>query len=54
VTVDPDAAAFSLGGRYSLDDLDGLLRSIERVLPVRILRRADGSVRILRNDNRGK
>jgi len=46
ITVDPAAADLRLGGRYSLDDLDGLLESVGRVLPVRVLRGADGAVRI--------
>ena len=46
ITVDPAAAAMRLGGRFSLDDLDGLLESVESVLPVRVVRGADGSVRI--------
>ena len=38
ITVDAAAADLRLGGRYSLDDLDGLLDSIERFLPVRVMR----------------
>ena len=36
IIVDPRAADLRLGGRYSLDDLDGLLESIESVLPVHV------------------
>jgi transmembrane sensor len=54
VTVDPAAAELQLGGRYSLDDLDGLLRTIERLLPVRVLRGADGAVRIVADERRAK
>lgn len=54
VTVDPAVAELPLGGRYSLDDLDGLLRTIERVLPVRVLRGADGAVRIVADEARAK
>lgn len=38
VVVDQAVMDLRLGGRYSLDDLDGLLESIEHVLPVRVLR----------------
>jgi len=47
ITVEPGAADLRLGGRYGLDDLDGLLTAVERVLPVRVLRGADGTVRII-------
>lgn len=46
LTVDPAAADLRIGGRYSLNDLDGLLQTIERVLPIRVQREADGAVRI--------
>ena len=47
ITVDPAAADLRLGGRFSLDDLDGLLESVESVLPVHVLRAPDGEVRIV-------
>jgi transmembrane sensor len=47
IRIDADAADLRLGGRYSLDDLDGLLAAIERVLPVRVLREDTGAVRIV-------
>jgi transmembrane sensor len=46
IAVDPAVADLRLGGRYSLEDLDGLLESVESVLPVRVLRGPDGEVRI--------
>ena len=45
ITVDPSAAGLRLGGRFSLNDLDGMLESVESVLPV--LRGHDGEVRIV-------
>jgi transmembrane sensor len=47
ITVDPSAADLRLGGRFSLNDLDGMLESVESVLPVRVLREQDGEVRIV-------
>jgi transmembrane sensor len=47
ITVDPSAAGLRLGGRFSLNDLDGMLESVESVLPVRVLRGQDGDVRIV-------
>ena len=46
VSVDPAVADLRLGGRFSLSDLDGLLDSVERVLPVRVHRDQGGAVRI--------
>jgi transmembrane sensor len=47
ITVDPAVADLRLGGRFSLEDLDGLLESVESVLPVHVLRGQDGQVRIV-------
>ncbi|ACB73944.1 FecR family protein [Opitutus terrae] len=47
VEVDGRVADRRLGGRYSLDDFEGLLEEIERVLPVRVLRQPDGVVRVV-------
>jgi transmembrane sensor len=47
LTVDATVADLRIGGRYSLSDLDGLLRTVERVLPVRVVRETDGTVRIV-------
>jgi transmembrane sensor len=46
ITVDPAVAELRLVGRFSLEDLDGLLESVESVLPVRVLHGPDGAVRI--------
>jgi transmembrane sensor len=54
ITVDPAVADWQIGGRYSLDDLDGLLRTLERLLPVRVHRGADGTVRIVADGTRPK
>lgn len=45
ITVDASAADLRLGGRFSLDDLDGFLDFVQRVLPVRVSRN-DGTVLI--------
>jgi transmembrane sensor len=46
IVVDRSAAELRLGGRFALDDLNGLLDSVERVLPVRVVREAGGVWRI--------
>ncbi|MGA2446513.1 MAG: FecR domain-containing protein [Opitutaceae bacterium] len=48
ITVAPDAADLpvSLGGRYSLDDLDGFLAQLEMSLPVRVTRSLNGTVQV--------
>jgi transmembrane sensor len=38
VVVADDAADLKLGGRFAVDDFNGLLEAVERVLPVRIVR----------------
>jgi len=43
IAVDAATADLRLGGRFSLDDLDGLLDFVQRVLPVRVAR-VDGAV----------
>ena len=46
IVVEPQAADFRLGGRYSLEDLNGFLESIEGVLPVHVTHGPRGSVQI--------
>ena len=46
IKVDTKAASLRLGGRYGLEDLNGLLDSIEVVLPVHVTRQLDGTVQI--------
>jgi len=46
ITVDPKAADLRLGGRYSLDDLDGLLESIESILPVHVSHQSGNTLKI--------
>jgi transmembrane sensor len=47
ITIAPDVGGMPLGGRYSLDDLEGALEAIERMLPVRVERGAAGAVKIV-------
>ena len=49
IVVEPAAAGLGVGGRYSLDDLDGFLAAIEQALPVSVLRGERGAVRIVAN-----
>lgn len=46
VTITPEAAACRLGGRFTLDDFNQFLASLEDTLPVRVLR-AESRVKIL-------
>lgn len=52
--VDSRVGDLRLGGRYSLEDIDGLLEEIERVFPVRVVREASGAVRILPQEPGGR
>lgn len=47
IAVDSRIADLRLGGRHRLDDLEGLLDEIERVLPVRVLRQSGNVVRLV-------
>ncbi|MBL9205688.1 MAG: FecR domain-containing protein [Opitutaceae bacterium] len=47
LTAAPEAATLSLGGRYTLDDLDHFLASLERALPVRVLPTSGGGLRVV-------
>jgi transmembrane sensor len=46
ITATPGAAGLRLGGRMNLDGLDGFLRDLEQMLPVRVTPDPDGSVRV--------
>jgi ferric-dicitrate binding protein FerR (iron transport regulator) len=35
-----------VGGRYSLDDLDGFFAALEQVLPVHVSRNLNGTVQV--------
>lgn len=41
-----EVASLLVGGRYSLDDLDGFLFALESFLPVKVTRALDGSIRV--------
>jgi len=48
------AAGLRVGGRYSLDDLDGFLAALEQALPVRVTPGPGGAVRVsLRSEPQG-
>ncbi|HMD60224.1 MAG TPA: FecR domain-containing protein, partial [Opitutaceae bacterium] len=54
ITATPGAAGLRVGGRYSLDDLDGFFAALEQALPVRVAHGPGGSVRVsLRNEPQG-
>jgi transmembrane sensor len=46
ITATADAAEFRVGGRYSLDDLDGFLAQLEEAIPVRVTRGLNGTVQV--------
>lgn len=46
ISATPAAGELSLGGRYSLDDLDGFFSSIEEVLDLRVTRDLSGNVQV--------
>lgn len=46
LSASAEAGALHVGGRYSLDDLDGFLTGIEGFLPVRVSRGPDGAIRV--------
>jgi len=48
ITVAPEAAELPLGGRYTLDDFDHFVASLELALHVRVLRNSDGTLRVVR------
>ncbi|HLP08805.1 MAG TPA: FecR domain-containing protein [Opitutaceae bacterium] len=46
IAVSAEAGQLRVGGRYSLDDLDGFLAAVEEILPVQITRPASGPVQV--------
>jgi len=46
ITATPGAAAHRVGGRYSLDDLNGFFAALEQALPVRVTPGPGGAVRV--------
>jgi transmembrane sensor len=47
IKVAPEVGELRVGGRYSLDDLDGFLTAIEQAIPVVVIRAADSSVHVV-------
>jgi transmembrane sensor len=46
IGVTPQAAKLRIGGRFSLDDIEGFFAALEEVLPVRVTRDLSGTVRV--------
>jgi transmembrane sensor len=46
ITASANAADLRLGGRFSLDDLDGFFSALEEVLPVRVTHNLNGTVQV--------
>ncbi len=46
ISASPEVAALRVGGRYSLDDLDGFFAALEQVLPVRVSHDLSGTIRV--------
>lgn len=50
LVASPEAGPLQLGGRYSLDDLNGFLNAVEQALPVRVSQGLNGVIEVsLRN-----
>jgi len=52
ITATPEAAQLRVGGRFSLDDLNVFLTTLEEVLPVRVSRGLNGTVQVALADAR--
>ncbi len=50
ISVSAGAARFPVGGRYSLDDLNGFLASMEEIFPVRVAHNLNGTVQVSLRD----
>ena len=46
ISASAGAAELRIGGRFSLDDLDGFFAALEEVLPVRVTRNQNGTVQV--------
>lgn len=51
-TASGETAGLRLGGRYSLDDLEGFCSALEEVLPVRVTRDLNGNLLVSRRQTR--
>lgn len=52
IAAAPDVAELSVGGRFSLDDLDGFFGSLETALPVKVVRSLNGTVQVVSRPER--
>jgi ferric-dicitrate binding protein FerR (iron transport regulator) len=46
ITASPAAARLRIGGRFSLDDLNGFFNALEEVVPVHVRRNLNGTVQV--------
>jgi transmembrane sensor len=46
ITATADAATLSVGGRFSLDDLEGFFSGLENAFPVKVTRNLNGTVQV--------
>ncbi len=46
ISASPEAAQQRIGGRFSLDDLDGFFTALEEVVPVHVSRNLNGTVQV--------
>ena len=46
IVATPEVAGLSVGGRFSLDDLDGFFEGLEAALPVKVIRNLNGTVQV--------
>jgi transmembrane sensor len=51
ITATADVAESSVGGQFSLDDLDGFFEALEVALPVKVTRNLNGTVQVARRSD---
>lgn len=52
ITASSEAAQQRIGGRYSLDDLDGFFTALEEVVPVRVSQNLNGTIQVNLRESR--
>jgi transmembrane sensor len=52
IAATPEVAELSVGGRFSLDDLEGFFGSLETALPVKVVRNLNGTVQVVHRSGR--
>lgn len=50
ISASPEVTAYTLSGRFPVEDLDGFLLGLESIHPVRVIRDQSGTIRIISRD----